>query len=388
MIQTKCNSILISAILIIYAPCCSAADYSFVKVADSNAGQFRYVNIAQLNDQNQVAFDARLADESLGIALWENGASELAVITGQPFENGRLSIPTRSRLNNDGTIAFSAVRFGTVQTGYQGVFTVNDGDIRRIAPLDPDAYHFSATLAINDTGLVAFDAPSPSFNSILAGDGTRIYPIAPADEFRASMLVGDLNNTGKAAFYAFGIDERTLYVSDGIQTTVIARAPHTAQPGNPFDDLGGIKINDQDVVVFRAHLRDDGYALYQNDGGALTEIESGIGNEINLIEGFDNNDFGDILFSATLDQGGTALFLQTAAGREKILQTGDILLGEPISGVGAGEINNNGVIMFAASRADGSFGLYLAIPEPMSLALGLVASFVLLVGLIRRRTAC
>ncbi len=370
-------------ILVIHASVSDGAEYTFVKVADSASGDFRFIYPSQLNDGAQVAFDAELSDGTLGIALWQNGQPELVIAAGQPFENGRISNPTLARLNNNGVIAFSALRFGSVTTGLRGVFTIKDDTITRIAPLDPQAPHSSLSLAINNRNLVAFDAPNPSHNNILAGDGTRVYPIALGDEFRASMSVHDLNDSGQVAFDAFGIDDRRLYVGDGTHTETIAIARHFPQPGE-FDNFPDIKINESGLIVFNAHIRDNGYVLYKSVNGQRTALASTSEPDINLIEGFEINDRGDLVFSTTLDQGGSAIFLQTDEGRQKILQTGDVLLGAPVTDVAVREINNAGVIMFSAGRADGSRGLYLAIPEPTNIALAIVGSLVVIACRIRR----
>ena len=107
------------------------------------------------------------------------------------------------------------------------------------------------------------------------------------------------------------------------------------------------------------------------------------------------NNKGTVAFTAGFDVGGGALFSGTAASTTRVIGTGDMLFGQLVTSAGLTQqtaLNNEGQIVFTASFADGSQGIFRAdpeetpvqaVPEPTSLLGVLVVSLTMFLRLKR-----
>jgi hypothetical protein len=138
-------------------------------------------------------------------------------------------------------------------------------------------------------------------------------------------------------------------------------------------------FNNAGTVAFDGEFRDtgDGGIFIGNGGPVITIADtsgpfSGFPGSTPII-----NDNGEVIFLATLDEGGIGIFSGPDPAADKIIETGDPLFGSvvtdlPSNGTRLG-LNDAGEIAFMASLADGREvivrGDPAAVPEPSSFAL-------------------
>ena len=170
-----------------------------------------------INDSGLVAFSAnRAPDADPGIFLGDGGAiTTVADTTGQFSE----LFPGGPVMNNNNVVAFHAF----LDTGELGIFTYENGIIERVVDdSGPFEFFFSALrraytgLAINDSGVVAFDAAfdGDPFNSgVFTGPDPVVDKVIQVgdtlgDSTVTSVLLSGrggnraLNNAGQLVFYA------------------------------------------------------------------------------------------------------------------------------------------------------------------------------------------
>lgn len=83
------------------------------------------------------------------------------------------------------------------------------------------------------------------------------------------------------------------------------------------------------------------------------------------------NDANAIAFKALLSSGGPAIYTHTDAGFTKVIAFGDAFDGSTVTGLAMSRdaINDRGEVTFWAKLANGEQGIFVASPEPSSLAL-------------------
>jgi hypothetical protein len=165
-----------------------------------------------------------------------------------------------------------------------------------------------------------------------------------------------------------------LYVVDnGITTTIATTA-------SLFFDY--IAVNDHGQVAASST-----HAI-QVGAGPLSTIADTLGpygsfREVSI------NDGGEVAFYASLAAGGAGIFTGADSIADKVIATGDPLLGSTVSEIAFGRrgLNDNGQIAFWARLANGQQGIFVAtpVPEPNSVTLLLSAAGLLGIAGFRRR---
>lgn len=313
-------------------------------------------------------------------------------------------------INNAGTVAFS----GTLDNGMQGIFTSNGSGITTIATIG-ETYSRLSDLSINDAGTVAFEAqlndggyliiPDTEIvivpgNGIFTSNGQTTNPIRVIPRMETSRGFGtvvfspSINNGGTVAYLEYNRPVTNVRTSDG--RTVGGSIPSIPLFQQPvINDAGDIAYIYQNTVFINNGITDIpvanpndsiniGYLAFNNQGSvAFTTFNYGIGSKLLINNGskettladtngdFSNlfsvaiNDQGTVAFEAILDNGSEGIFTGSNPLKDKVIATGDPLLGSTLTNVGFSRqgLNNSGQIVFYATLANGRSGIFLADPQ-------------------------
>lgn len=251
--------------------------------------------------------------------------------------------------------------------------------------------------AINDDGLVAFQAATPGGTGVFTSGGTRIDTVAESGSGPLCSVCShaDLNQRGECCFYATqrtGVSAGFLLRGATVEQFadscgplgptmneeghVAFRAPGTAavagiyshhrgrtvtvaESGSGYSAFHGLPvINSAGWVAFRADLRAGGAGIYVGDG-TCTHTVAETGEVFSTLGGFPSmNDAGAIAFGATLREGGSGVFVSSGG---RIATVIDESAGfESFRGA---LINNAGHVVFYATPRNGVLGVYAG-PDP------------------------
>lgn len=347
-----------------------AASFTFKKIVDSNTS-FRIpvyeFNSPAINDEGTVAFSAAYEnDKESGFGIFTSNGKKISTIIDTNGTNGSFLFLGTPSLNNLGTVAFQGEGTLNEESGV-GFFTANSGALNTVY-FDNNAQGILISRpSINNNGTVAFT--DNEFGKTYTNSNGKISLIGNTEGGNPS-----INNRGTVSLI---LPDRGLVTRNGQITTTIANT----------DDLftsfsgDGLPINQQGTVAFLANLKSGGEAIFTGNGGLLTMIADTNG----AFDGFSAspaiNDDGTVAFLAFLQSGGEGIFTGSDPINNKVIATGDNLLGSTVTDIDSFDLeglNNRGQIAFAASLANGTQGIYIAtpknatsVPEPAS-SLGLL----------------
>jgi hypothetical protein len=335
-------------------------NYNFTKIADTTSSPFsapfEELRFPAINDAGTVTFGASTQEES-GIFTLSDGLITTIADTNGPF--GLLGTPA---INNLGTVVFQAVLDGGTLDGVGpgvGIYTGSGGALTTISF---DAETTNAILvsqpSINDNGVVAFvDNDS---GDLYTGDGESLTFIANTDGSEPF-----INNLGTLSFI---LPDTGLVTRNGNVTTTIA------DTNGSFASLSGnaSPINNEDTVAFVGFLESGDEGIFTSNGELVTTIADTSGPFFNILAP-SINDQGTVAFFANLDTGGEGIFTGPDPVADKVIATGDTLLGSNvinISSFNVDKLNNHGQITFIADLADGTTGIFVA--DPISTTLSII----------------
>jgi hypothetical protein len=172
------------------------------------------------------------------------------------------------------------------------------------------------------------------------------------------MFGGDMSR--RSAFCFQGIIASALAAGVGLLAVPsVARAAYTivkiADNNGPYDVFSGGKMNDAGQVVFSASLDAGGSGIFTGSDPAADAVATTAGPYASFLTGINNgvaiNNTGTIVFAATLDAGGQGIFKGPDVTTDTIIDTN----GGPYERVGSPSINDAGAIAFLGA-VDGSAG--------------------------------
>lgn len=355
--------------------------YTFTKIADSTGPIGSFNGNVSVNNSGDVAFFGATAQFGIFVGNGNDPVRTLYDSGGSPF--GAVGI--HPVINDGGVVAFFAALDETGDP--EGAFKGDGGTPATIA-VEPTMSGFhTCCVSINNAGSVAFRAVQNGHQTVLLDTGSGPVALAStAERFSSVYLDGiDVNGAGTVAFTGQADGARGIYTHDGSTLTVIA------DDTDPDLDLfGTFSINDDNVVSFRAWVP-GGFAILTGDGSSMATVVDSRTNAA-----FDNvgtnsiNDAGDVAFFGVLSGAERGIYRGPDAVADKIVQTGDLVLGSQISairGFGGRSLNDSGQIAFIADLTDGTEAVFLAtpVPEPTGLLLASLAVPAVAVGIRRRR---
>jgi hypothetical protein len=275
-----------------------------------------------------------------------------------PSGGAELCFACPPTMNNKGRLAFVAYLDGALN---EGVFTSDGRQLTTIADTRGPLTHFAAFPigpAINDKGEVVFVADG---NGIFVGDGGPLTTINdPNGPFSAVSSLPTLNNKGTVVFYAVldGVG-KGLFIWDQGQITTLY------DTSGPFFDLDGAPaINDKGLVAFFAGLRPNDGGLFTGDGGPPTTIAMVGGAISHFFSRPSINERGTVVFAAALTTGGSAIFTGDGGPLTLIADTSgpfsDFLPDAYFPG-----INKANQVAFMATLRAGGNGIFTG-PDPLA----------------------
>jgi hypothetical protein len=343
----------------------ASTGYQITRVAQSQSGGITGFDTFALNSAGQVGYSAFLANGSESVYRWTDGQTMQLAAEGDMYQGQPISVPGRMDLNDEGTVAFAARRFGT-HNGATGIFRTDGNGLTKLAPLQPQSTYFISWVNLNDDGSATYAVQVSATSSIVAkSDGQTIQTI-----YSNGNWIPDfprVNSSGDVVFDAFsgqaGHPYQGILVHNGTPTTFA----DSLQESNPrFDRVGGGNINNLGRVVFIGELHQQPSTLFNYENGQLTELIDPSQTAFAAADGLPGiNDSGQLVFFGYLDSGQNGIFTGLNPVTDALVTTGQTLDSKTVSSVSIyGDINNGGQIVFQASFADGSSGLYLATPVP------------------------
>ncbi len=363
---------LAARIVVTPVPTRTATPYAFTKIVDAQ-GPFRSFprpGLVALSNAGTVVFRAELGTGRAGI--FSSTADSLYTVaeSGHAFaEFGRLD-PFPS-LNASGVVVWR----GTLQGGAQGIFMRKGSSLTSVVDAR-GPFHTFGHPTVNAAGAVAFVAglDGQGGGIFMAKNGT-VAAIAHTDgPFDGFLGRPSMNDKGTVAFGARHDSGET-----GIYAWRPGSAPTTiADTTGPFTALRGPSINDRGTIAFHACMEDGrldcppaasaAQGLFSGNGGPLVRIADTSGPFDALGDPALNN-AGQAAFIARLDSGHRGIYTGPDAERDKVLMTGDRLLGSEVIDLGFVHglgFNDAGQVAFYARMQDGSEGIFLATPDPPS----------------------
>jgi hypothetical protein len=338
--------------------------FALTPIADASpASPYSGLVVGQaINDLGQVAFVADL--KSGGEAIYRTEAN--GRLTTIAHTNGLIrDFYLSPYMNDSGTVVFGA----DLTDGTQALFTGTGDGLTRIAGTGPDSPISSLpppAARIGSDGTVCFQALlSSGGKGFFKGDGGllsilyvtggrySVFPGSPASQIHGDTVAFRATLTG-------GPDG--VFRGDGLHTETIVTA------GNTYSSFLGSEINDEGTVGIIANLTAGGQAIVIAKDGTLTTFVDTSGPFSHVAEGkLSISNLEGAVFGADLAAGGTGIFNGPDPVADKVLATGDALLGStvadfPVNYLNPRGLNNAGQVIFRVNLADGRTVLVRADP--------------------------
>ena len=361
--------------------------FTFTKIAD-NTDQFTDfdTNFA-INNSGIVAFEGSLSEpppEFLGsgsAAIFTgDGNSLIKISDGSNLED--LELPFREfielDISDEGSVLFSPL--GTVGRYYEGQIVVSSDGILTTLINDSGIYGSTYEVSFNNNSTIAFIKADELYGgdlqhlSTISSDGT-VTDIAntrlpendpfinPDSEFVDFGDV-DINDSGTVVFTATLVEDNTLVEGDSAILTVEGGTIAPLIDNSSLSSFENAAINNSDTVVFTASLDEGGSGVFTISNDTLTTVADSSG----LFDSFEEasiNDSGAVAFLASLDAGGEGIFLGSDLVTDKVIATGDSLLGSTVTDLdfSTKSFNDFGQLSGSAELANGTEVIFRADPE-------------------------
>ncbi len=359
---------LAARIVVTPVPSRTATGYAFTKIADTH-GPFRAFprpGLVALSHTGTVVFRAKLDAGSEGIFTGAGSAFSAVAESGHGFAEFRQLDPFPS-LSASGAVVWH----GTLRSGAEGIFMRNGSSVTSIVDAQ-GPFHSFGHPTVNTAGAVAFQAGLDGqgggvFLAKRGAIGAIAHTDGPFDGFLGRPSINDKETVAFGARLDSG--EMGIYARRrGSPPTTIADTT------GPFRALRGPSLNDRGTVAFHAcmdHASSDcrpavsaAQGLFAGNGGPVVKIADTTG-PFDALGNPTLNNAGQAAFVARLDSGHSGIFTGPDADRDKVLVTGDRLLGSEVADLGFFHglgFNDAGQIAFYARLQDGTEGIFLASP--------------------------
>ncbi|MBL8201373.1 MAG: hypothetical protein JNK40_10410 [Chromatiales bacterium] len=335
--------------------------WQYTAIADSSA-EFASFSVPAINDLGQVAFVATFDDPGEGQTLYRYDGPGILIPVADTSGVIKAFLGDPD-LNAGGVVSFAA----TLDDDTVSVFAGSGGALATIAntavdgltSLDPKPF-------ISDTGAVVV------VRGVRASDGARVILKGTGAAGPQVLLdstggydpldVAGINATGVVAFEAEsgGGTLRGVYrTTDGIAVTPIAEAPVGG-----VADVQALDINNNGTVAFFSRDGAGTEALSVFTAGPAVVFADTTG-PFSSFGPASVAESGATAFRGVFDLGLNAIFAGGTGLYEKATAVNDNLLGLAITGLDTGPqaVTNAGSFVFRASRANGTSGIYVAVPR-------------------------
>lgn len=355
--------------LCVCLPAALAADYTFVKIADSSpeSNLWFFGSRIAINNQGVVSFSALERDggETPGETVILTGSG--GPLTRIASTAGPLSSIGPASINNLGTVVFGAV----LDNNTTALYTGSGGALTSVATstvqdLDPFGVHAS----INDQGAITYVLGNGRRLVRFAGGTTRTLSDATDPRFANGLITpAQLNNGGTAAFLSgdgssSGRGGNLYRDFNGHITSLLDNNPLRGVQTLPSNTPS---INDAGDIVFtgvRYATEPSRYVVAKWSSGQVTDLVA----------------LNDVIFSPQINNSGSIAFYRLKGSSDGFIQTGPDAVADKVIGVGdslfgstvriitvpAGPgryFNDRGQIAFMYQLPSGVVGIAVATPR-------------------------
>ena len=384
---------------------------STLQTLPGSGGNFaNFLNFA-LNETGTVAFSGSTnGGIATGVYTGSGGALTTIAVSGQavPGLGGNIfSFASNLALSDSGSVAFTATTITTTTAG-TGEYFGSGGTLTALAttlqtaPGTGALFGFpSVSPVLNNTGGAAFVEQTTTASGVYTTFGSTLTTVATTLQvapeiggifatFSSSIAI---NDSGAVAFFAnngnnFSTSGRGIFARIGGVLSAIASTARVA-PGlsGNFRRFTDPALSNSGIVAFRGETGVSGQpsfgqGIYTGTGGALQTIAitgqsaPGIGgNFLNFGTSPSVkpsvNDLGTVAFFGTNSAGASGIYLGDGQQLLTVAFTGQSLAGSTISSVsfsggsdrgGGSQFNNNGQFAYSASLANGTSTIQLFTP--------------------------
>ncbi|MBC7806205.1 MAG: hypothetical protein H7145_08645 [Akkermansiaceae bacterium] len=347
-----------------------AQNYQYGIVAQTSVDTYRAFGTPTLSEFGTVAFRADQTDGTFRLLLGRPGQLKI-VATAGPAETFSRFATTAPSLGKFGQrIAFTA----TLNAGGSAVYLWTNGSTPTLTAIadttDASQYVSVAAPSVGRDGFVAFLGGLKSGGQgIFVGDGTETLTIADnvsAGSLFSSFSAPSLNGKDTVAFAAQLTDGTSgIYRYQGQALGTVADSTGTLATFSFSNPALSTPYFGAESLAFTARFDVGGAGVFRADvaTGALTPVADSTGAYANITLP-SLNSFGKPAFLATLDAGGSGIFTGADPVADKVVQTGDALLGSTVNSVSLSQdaINDFGQVAFQVSLADGRRMIVIATP--------------------------
>jgi hypothetical protein len=329
--------------------------------------------------------------------------------------SGSLDVFGGFSLNNQGSVAFKA----SLDGGGEGIFTGNGMNVTSVAQTNNYFKGFQSTPDINDLGTVAFDAilniqANTDVRGIFTGNGSTITPIdIPIGNVFKNVYAPSINNAGTVAYVGDGIEmplffervyEAVSINDQGLRVSINEGRSGLAiniltSNGSNYTGIDFIlsssypiglglyressetsfSINNTGTLAFRGRNNaQNKQGVYKKNGTFISAvIEENENSNSSVYSNISINNNGSVAFLRSFVNEGTGgIFTGDDLLNDRVISTGDSLLGSTVTGLSFSRkgFNDAGQVAFFAKFTDGSSGIFRAdpvspsqsVPEPSS----------------------
>ena len=359
-----------------------AETFSFTRIADTS--QFSFTSSPTINDNGTVAFRSR---NDLSASIFTGEGNQLNNIYGYDLLIAKRDTDNPPVINNTGTVTFDYILSYDITMRFlqETIFTAKDGNVSRI-PYETNSFNSSlSSPVINDSSTIAFKPDYQNIDSIFANNGEQTTFLASNASNSLAGRLSDpaINNAGTVAFSGpittvsnSGIFETltgvfTTNISSGTDVTPIALKDDTFAGFGPsvikqgtvgMNVQGTVAINDSGTVAFVARRSTEGSGIFTYSSDGLLNKIADTSDAFNSFGNVAINNQGTVAFAAGLNAGGQGIFIGADPVTNKVIATGDSLLGSTVTSLtfASRGLNNNQQIAFFATLANGESGIFRA----------------------------
>lgn len=366
--QAAVLSVLALTAAVFPAPAAAAAgDYTFTKVLDSAHGYDPSMfGCAAINAAGDVVTRAgrikNPRDESDTTELIIRAIAGVGVRTVVNEDvAGFRSLGRNPKINDKGQVSFWAR--GQAPGSGEVIASTNGGPVTVIARTQPAGQHageyrfFGVDTTINNSGTVAFRGELDNGDlGMWSGSGGPVttHYLRSEGRFGGSFSGVSINDEGQIAFEERSGGQNGIFRGAAGQFTTIASAAGHSSHSPSINGSGTVAFHD---TSFDANGQV--FSVLTGSGGPLTTVADSTGPYSSFpFKGPAINDSGTVAFKAELDSdsfpGPSGVFTGPDPVADRVIGTGDILDGEPVSDVVFCEdgLNNAGQLAFTAYFED------------------------------------
>jgi hypothetical protein len=334
-----------------------AATYTFTEIARANTGLGAGIDFSDIlaygvdpgvsiNSAGVVAF--RAAENSVVSGVYYGAGGPITQVADNDAGSPLVGFHGTPSINASNQVAFKA----SLDPMTTGIFRGDGGPLTTIVTTSPG--HFGGLgekPAINSSGAVAF-LTSPA--GVYVGTGGSLVPIYSYGGLTGVEPVSDpaFNDLGQVAFVGTALGVHGIHRGSGGPVTTIMDVDSGFFTGTGDASMNGMSSS----VAWRSYTA-VGEGIFRSTGGAPMTVADSLGPYSGFaLSGDPSVSAAAVAFHATLDDGGHGLFTGPDPVADKVIQTGDPLLGSTVASIqplARTSMNDIGQIGFVAHLASG-----------------------------------